>query len=873
MSISETLVNLVDWSRRKAWLVILAALLLTAGAAFYAQRHLGFDSNTESLLSEDLPWKQRQAVVNGLFPDNKHNILVVIDAATADRADAAAEALSAALEAKPELFPLVRRPDGGPFFERYGLMFLSPTTLQATADRLIAAQGMIGQLAADPSLRGLFEAIGLAVDAIGRGEAASSEFEPALASFAEATEAVMVREPATLSWQALLGGDKEPRLRRFILVKPELDFTHLKRGGEASDAIRATARELGLTPEQGVSVRLTGDVPLADEEFATVAEGAGMTTALSLGLVTLILFLALKSWRVILPILATLVVGIVWSGAFAAATVGKLNLLSIAFAVLFIGLAVDFGIQFAVRYRDERFHDGTLPQALRRTARGAGLALLLAAGATAVDFYSFLPTDYRGISELGLVAGTSMIFGILLTFTLVPALLTVLHPPGEPESVGFAWAAPIDRGLLQRRWLVLGAFSLLALACFVASFWLRFDYSPLSLKDPESESMSTLVDVISDPLAMPFTIDVLAEDEELAAAEAARVAALPQVGRTLTLDSFVPKQQEEKLAILEDLRFFLDPALLAPGVPPPTQQDELAAAQKLARKLLDHGRGLPADAPANRLGRALQGLDDDHLEALRVALVGGLPRQLDLLRTALTAGPITRVELPEELRAAWLAGDGRARIQVMPREGVVDGPALRRFVAAVQQIEPEAAGAAVSIVESGQTMLHAFEIARTLAVIVVAALLFLVLRRPGDVLRVMIPLLLAALLTLGTMVVIDLPFNFANFVALPLLVGIGVAFDIYFVLNWRAGRGHPLQSPTARAVVFSALTTTAAFGSLALSPHPGTASLGLLLAIGLGWTLVTTLFFLPALLGRPPQAPTAAAAIAPTPTPEPAEAA
>jgi hypothetical protein len=591
--------------------------------------------------------------------------------------------------------------------------------------------------------------------------------------------------------------------------------------------------------------------------------------------VTLILFLALRSWRVILPILATLVVGIVWSGAFAALTVGELNLLSIAFAVLFIGLAVDFGIQFAVRYRDERFHDGTLPQALRRTARGAGLALLLAAGATAVDFYSFLPTDYRGISELGLVAGTSMIFGILLTFTLIPALLTVLHPPGEPESVGFAWAAPIDRGLLRRRWLVLGAFSLLAAACFVASFWLRFDYSPLSLKDPESESMATLVDVISDPLAMPFTIDVLAEDEDVAAAEASRVGALPQVGRTLTLDSFVPKQQEEKLAILEDLRFFLEPALLAPAASPPTPQQELAAAEVLSRKLLDYGADLPADAPANRLGHALQSLGAEHLDRLRAALLGGLPRQLELLRAAMTAGPITRAELPQELREAWLAPNGRARIQVMPKAGVIDGPALRLFVAAVQRIEPDAAGAAVSIVESGQTMLHAFEIARTLAVIVVAALLFLVLRRPGDVLRVMLPLLLAALLTLGTMVVIDLPFNFANFVALPLLVGIGVAFDIYFVLNWRAGRGKPLQSPTARAVVFSALTTTAAFGSLAVSPHPGTASLGLLLAIGLGWTLVTTLFFLPALLGRPPKAPAAAAApaSAPAPRPEPAEAA
>lgn len=855
MSISDTVELLVDWSRRRAWLVLLLALALTLGAGLYVRGNLGFDTNTESLLSEDLPWKQRQAELTELFPDNKRVILVVLDADTPHRADAAAAALAERLAGDGAHFTLVRRPDGGPFFDRNGLLFLTPDELQDTADRLIAAQGLLGQLAADPSLRGLYDALGLAVEGLARGEGDAAQLEPALASLAATAEQVLRGEPATLSWQALLGGEDEaPRLRRFLLVKPVLDFGKLKRGGLASAAIRTAAFDLGLTPENGVTLRLTGDVPLADEEFATVAEGAGLTTALSFALVTLILFIALRSWRVILPILATLVVGIVVSGAFAAATVGKLNLLSVAFAVLFIGLAVDFGIQFAVRYRDERYHHGDLPEALRRTARGIGLALLLAAGATAVDFYSFLPTDYRGISELGLIAGTSMVFGILLTLTLTPALLTLLRPPGEPEPVGYRWTAPLDRLLLRRRWLVMGLFGLAAAVCFWASWSLRFDYSPLSLKDPDSESMATLSDIMSDPLASPFTIDVLAADQDAAAAEAARLAAVPGVGRVLTLDSFVPQDQEEKLAIIDDARFFLDSALAAVPAPAPTAEQELAAQRAVAAKLLDYGQALPPEAPANRLGRALSALADqpERLPALRAALVGGLPRQLEQLRLALSAGAVSREDLPADLRRAWLAPDGRARIQVIPPAGVTDGADLRAFVAAVQAAAPEAAGAAVSIVESGHTMLVAFEVARTLAVVVVAVLLFLVLRRPGDVGRVMLPLALAALLTLGTMVAIDLPFNFANFVALPLLVGIGVAFDIYFVLNWRAGRGEPLQSPTARGVVFSALTTAAAFGSLALSPHPGTASLGLLLAIGLGWTLVTTLFFLPALLGRPP---------------------
>lgn len=845
------LVRLVDWSRRRAWLVLLLLLAATAGAGLYARHHLGFDTNTESLLSEELPWKQRQAAITALFPDAKRIILVVIDAPTPDQADGAAAALAARLETQAEHFTLVRRPDGGPFFDRYGLLYLSPERLEATADRLIAAQALLGQLSADPSLRGLFDALSLALEGVQQGQGTAEELEPALLRFAEAAEGVLAGQAPRLSWQSLLGGEEgEQRLRRFIIVKPVLDFTRLKRGGAASEAIRDAAAALGLTAENGITVRLTGEVPLADEEFATVAEGAGMTTLLSLGLVAVILFLALRSWRVILPILATLVIGIVWSAAFAAATVGKLNLLSVAFAVLYIGLAVDFGIQFCVRYRDERHRHDALDEALRRAARGVGLSLLLAAGATAVDFYSFLPTDYRGISELGLVAGTSMLFGLFLTVTLVPALLALLRPPGEPEPVGYGWTAPLDRLLLRRRRDVLILGVVVGIACFIVSFGLRFDYNPLSLKDPKSESMATLSDIIADPLAVPFTVDILLPDEAAAVAEAERLAALPGIGRVLTLQSFVPQGQAEKLAILEDLRFFLEPTLSLPQAAPPSAEEELAAMRSLAPRLqAEAGEG------ARRLGAALAALavQPQRLDALRQALIGTLPQQLERLRLMLTAGPVTLAELPADLRRAWVAPDGQARVQIIPPPGVVDGPALRRFVAEVRAAAPEASGAAVSIVESGETMLEAFEIARLLAVVTVALLLLIVLRRPSDVGRVMAPLALAALLTLGTMVAIDLPFNFANFVALPLLVGIGVAFNIYFVMHWRAGLANPLQSPMARGVVFSALTTAAAFGSLAASPHPGTASLGLLLAIGLGWTLVTALLFLPALLGPPPE--------------------
>ncbi|MBV9521925.1 MAG: MMPL family transporter, partial [Alphaproteobacteria bacterium] len=178
-----------------------------------------------------------------------------------------------------------------------------------------------------------------------------------------------------------------------------------------------------------------------------------------------------------------------------------------------------------------------------------------------------------------------------------------------------------------------------------------------------------------------------------------------------------------------------------------------------------------------------------------------------------------------------------------------DHAVLRRFVAAVRSVAPEATGSPVTILESGDTVLGAFIRAGWIAVAAITALLLVMLRRLRDVAVVLAPLLLAGLLTAATSVLAGLPLNYANIIALPLLLGIGVAFDIYFVMRWRAGLAGPLQSSTARAVLFSALTTTTAFGSLALSSHPGTAEMGRLLTLSLFYTLLCTLFVLPALLG------------------------
>src|SRR5262249_2058333 len=328
------------------------------------------------------------------FPQFSNLIAIVIDGATPDQAEDAAAALSEKLKSNKALFWSVSRPDGSEFFRKNGLLFLSKDEVQTFADQMVQAQPLIGTLAADPSLRGLFDVLDLTAQGIERGEAKIDELDHPFAVFADTVEASLAGKYHPLSWQTLLTGLKPTtrELRKFVLVQPVLDYSDLEPGADASNEIRQIVRCLGLTPDRGGRVRLTGSVPLADEEFGSVTQGATLSTSLAFSLICLWLFLALRSVRLVVPILITLAMGLVIAAGFAALAVHSLNLISVAFAVLFIGIAVDFSIQFSVRYRSERYEVDNLAEALRRTARGIGGPLAVAAATTAVGFLSFVPT-------------------------------------------------------------------------------------------------------------------------------------------------------------------------------------------------------------------------------------------------------------------------------------------------------------------------------------------------------------------------------------------------------------------------------------------------------------------------------------------------
>ncbi len=864
-SFKRALVRWVDLIRRRALLVLLAAIAATAAVGQYTATHLEMNTSTKDMLSEDLPFRQRDREFEAAFPQLYNNIVLVIDGANADLAQDAGQALAARLRTRPELFDTVYQPGGDRYFTDNGLLYLEKHELEDLADRLADAQPLLTRLARDPSLRGLFGLLAEAVDAVLDGEEAPAGLVTVFDRLGDSIEARNEGQPGRLSWRELIQGRQGTvaERRRFIIVKPKLDFGSLRPAARALDGIREIAAETGLGADSGVSLRLTGSAALDHEELDSVKSGAGRAGMLSLVLVAILLFWGLGSPRLVLAVLITLLAGLTWTAAFAAAAIGHLNLISVAFAVLFIGLGVDFGIHFSLRYREEIERGLEHAEALRRAAAGVGDTLTLCAVTAAIGFLSFLPTSFVGVSELGLISGAGMFIALFASMTLLPALFTLMPlKPAKPRRA--AGGEPPLQRLVRRhpRGIIRGALALGVMA--LAALLLeppRFNFDPLKLKDPSMESMRTLRDLQRHDDRPPYTIDILTADLDEAAALARRLERLDAVDEALTLHDFVPEGQDEKLAVIDEMALFLISLLEPPEKAAAPGDDERRAALSELRGKLETLLAAGADgalaAPARRLTRVLErfevvsGRDGAALSGLEAALLGSLPKRLHELRRSLGARPVSIEDLPESLRGWRLAADGRSRVQVYPEEDIGEQAAMRRFVTAVQGVSPEATDAPVIILAAGEAVVAAFQQAAITALALISALLLLLLRSLRDTALVLTPLLLAGLLTVATTVLLGLSFNFANVIVLPLLLGLGVASGIHLMIrDRREESGGLLQTSTPRAVLFSALTTVGSFGTLALSSHRGLASMGLLLTIAILYTLLCSLVVLPAMLAR-----------------------
>ncbi|MGB7035363.1 MAG: MMPL family transporter [Xanthobacteraceae bacterium] len=864
--ITALVVRAIGFCAQFAWPVIAAAVLLTLVASWYAATHFAMTTDINQLISANLPWRQREAALEKAFPQYD-TVTAVINAPTPELVAEATNALTARLSPQKDLFRAIVQPKGGSFFGQNGLLFESTAALGPQLKGLTQAQRLIQVLAGDPSLRGVIQALQFGLLGVQGGQITLDNMTWPLTLAAQTLEKVNAGKPASFSWHELVQGSaaKPDDLLSFLQIRAKLDYSELEPGKRATDAIRQAAKDLDFSSKYQAQLRLTGPVPMADEEFATIKENAALNATVTILVVLLILWLALRWFRIIFAVFAALVVGLSVTAALGLLMVGTLNLISVYFAVLFVGLGVDFGLQFSVRYRAERHANNNLREALVESGRRAGAPLTLAALATAAGFFSFLPTVYKGVSELGLIAGVGMMVAFTTSITLLPALLSVLKPPREPAQLGYRALAPVDDFLARHRMPILIITLAVVAAGLPLLYWLRFDFNPINLRSPKTEAVATYLSLKSDPDSGASDIQILAPSLAAADQVAPKLRKLPEVARVVTLSNFIPDDQQQKLPLISDAAKTLDPVLnpAAPS-PPPTDAQNVSMMNStidFLNRLAGTGTSGGAVA-ARRLAAAMTALaksDPATRQRAATVFVQPLRTALDDLRNLLKAQEVTRGNLPADLTTQWVTSGGQARVDVAPKGDSNNNAVLQRFAASVQSVAPDATEGPISILEARRAIVSAFIEAGACALISIGILLWLALGRLGDVLLTLVPLLLACVVTLEICVIVDLPLNFANIIALPLLLGVGVAFKIYYIMAWREGQTNLLQSVLTRAVTFSACTTATAFGSLWFSSHPGTASMGKLLVISLLTTMVAAAFFQPVLMGKPrEQSPPAA---------------
>jgi hypothetical protein len=841
---------LIVWAevaRRASWTVIALFVAAAALGGYYAATHLKVNTDTSEMLDPNLPFQKNAAALREAFPQIKTDLIIIARADTLDEADAYAAALRARLLEKPEILSAVFAPAEEPFFLDNGLLYLDSSELESRLAQMSKAAGLIETLVESPTADTFFANLADNDKLAEKSDLGKDTLADIYTELGDVFEASLKGEPRPFSWMGALDtGDEEDGegYLRLVYASPVLDFTRLQPAKPAVEAIRAEIAALDEDFAGRVDVFITGDPALRAEELESVTTGIGLSFLISLIAVSALLLAAFRSGTLALLTMVSLIVTLSLTSAFAAFAIGELNLVSVAFTVLLVGLGLDFAIHLLLHIQERRASGQNTRQALRGSMHELGPALFLAAVTTALAFFSFIPTAFDGIAQLGVIAGAGVLIALVVSVTFIPAVLGALpRPPAKSASSVISRAfALLDRigGPVAILTIVLGLASLAILPSA------RFDADPMSLRNSASPSVRGFHILFSDEETIPYRLTRLAASEEEAVDTSTAAKKLASVRGARSLPDFVPEDQDEKLELIQFAAGSLVFALEA--TPSPDAAEDKGGALALETRLL----ATYPDGPGQRLGQVMKRAREEGGPDLAARVEKNVfvywPQLVARLKSQFNADYVDLDSLPDGLKTRYRSADGKWRVDILPKEDVRDPKALDRFVADVEKIFPDVSGGAIQTKKAGDVISASMLEATAIAFAVIALFLWFLVRRPLQVFLMLLPILLAAALTTAAGVLFNIPFNYANVIVLPLLIGIGVDSGIHLVMrNQQVKAGEDVYgTSTPRAVLFSSLTTVASFGSLMLSPHRGTASMGELLTIAIAFTLVCTLVVLPA---------------------------
>jgi len=838
---------------RFAWSIILITLIITSASLYYIKDNLGVNNNSAEMLSPDLPFQKNTRRLEQNFPQDANTILFIVDSATPEETALVARQLLTEIQANSNDFISSYIPEDNEFFRQQALLYLPIDELDNLASNLTDAQPFIGYLTQHYHLSGLFEILTQALE--NKDSVISQSLPALLSSISQALQQTAEQKNYHVSWQEILSPNSlSNKNRRIVIAQPKKNFFEMMPATQAIEKARSIIQTLEQkTPN--MRIRMTGETALEHEELESMGKGAVLSGIGSFIMVLLILFRCLRSLKLLFATLLILIIGLILTAGFAALAIGHLNVISISFAALYIGLGVDFAIHMNLHYRDEIVKKQDNATAIQKAVHGVGFSLFLCALTTSIGFFAFAPTDYKGVSELGLISGVSMFIALFLSLVVLPAFLSVLHLKraqaiqSNPKhnflhTLPFCYKTPIR--ILS---ITIG------FACLFALPAITFDSNPVNMRNPDAESVASFKDLLQSKTDSPYALYALTNSLEAAKQLGETLNKLPTVHSTVTLENLVAQEQEDKLYVIEDLAIILGTQLsqFDASLSPSDSKTVLLNFQAtLAQQLSRVDNTLAPELIkqlSDNINNFLQALEQKPqlAEQLDNSLLGLLPYTIQTLSQSLRAYEFGLDELPSYIREQWLSPQGIYRIMISPEKDLNIPANLKEFAKAIQAIEPSATGLPVADLASGEAVVSAFQQAFSASFILIVVLLLVILKSIKKMLLVIGPLILAGLLTCTVNVFLGIPFNFANIIALPLLLGIGVDSGIHIMhcLHENTDK-HLLQTSTARGVMFSSLTTMSSFISLALIPHFGISSMGITLAVGISFTLLCTLIILPA---------------------------
>ncbi len=871
--------------------VVVVAVVLAAVCVWFTAQHLTFNTSRRDLISKNLGYEKFYQRYKDAFEDFS-GVTVVVEGDQPEAMKNFTESLVQRLRQNAPLYSEILYKIDVDYFRNKGLLYMDLPEIKELAGKLESHRNFLEDLNAAPGLNQLLRGINskissgmvdsLLSDFLGTGSDDEGNEKDDTADLALLTS-ILKQMNAFVDggteyhspWRSFLANDGGKQLEEegyfvsddgslmYIIMNPDDDAQDFAGSRNAIESLRNLIKEV-KKDHPGVQVGVTGGDVIASDEMVTTQIDVRDASLIALTGVTLLFIFAYGG--VVKPLLAvfSLLVALCWSLGYTTFAVGHLNILSVVFTTILIGLGIDFGIHVLERFREERAAGKELLPALERTLQCTGRGNLAGAITTAIAFGSMMFTDFIGMAELGEIAAGGILLCLVAMVLLLPSLITLEEKwRGDGRRPSLASAASgsdrLEKFFDHYLWII--GICLFAIAVSALAFLnLRFDYNLLNLQAHGSEAVQYELKILENDKRSTWHAALIADSLEDAQRKQKIAESLPTVGKVESILSAIPNNQDEKIKTIKTLAPILNFMDVEPVNEPVTIVPLTATLKKIRFKLQERKGDENAEVSlagnlAQSLIQKLKTADPDQsrerLQTLSGKLFADYRDKLADLKAGGRPTPVLIEELPDLLKRRFLGKNGKFLIQVYPNINIWEREAMEAFLRDVRRIDPMATGNAVHMYETSQLMKMGYLRGGLYAMVAIVFFLLVSFKNLRTTLFIMLPTVVGAIWTVGLMHIMNVQFNLANLVILPLIIGIGVVNGIHIVHRYREENEKGvsvLSRSTGQAVALSSLTTMIGFGSLMVADHQGIYSLGLVLTLGVGNALIASITLLPALL-------------------------